>query len=571
MPLLADKEGSGALKISRFRMGFVWVILLLITIGLVSRLLWIQVLHPEKLIAEGNARVVRAYHYEPARGKIADRRNKILAISIPVKTVDADPKILHESGIFEDEKALAKIASILELDVEVLKEKIADKNKRFTHLKHYLEIEKAETLNKICKEGFILNNSYRRYYPTEKVNSSLVGILNGEGMGIYGVEQSFNSYLTSVKSTRTARKDRYNHVIENIDVLNAGVAGGNLVLSIDNRLQTIAYQSLDKTVKENEADSGCAVLLDVRTGEILAMANSPTFDPNDRTHFDSKNAKNRAVTDTFEPGSTVKPIVALAALETGAVNWREVFDTRPFVVDGKTVRDSHSMESGNLVDIIQYSSNTGMAHISRRVGPSKIMEMLLRFGFGHKTQSGLVGESAGRLKENRKFWSEIDKATLGFGYGITVTALQLAQAYATLASDGVMHPVSILRVLNPVPGVQVADPLEIKRMQLALETVVSSGTGGKAAIERYRVAGKTGTARIASAGGYGKDYMATFAGFAPLTNPRFALVVVINAPRAGKIYGGAVAGPVFRELMSQALQLYNVPPDRPLEKLKNKK
>ncbi len=562
MSLLTDKDGNGTLKISRFRIAFVWLMIIVCTSGLVARLLWIQVLHPERLIAEGNARVLRNYHFEPARGKITDRQGRILAISIPVKTVDADPKILHENGVASNKEAIAKLASILELDPKELSEKIKDPSRRFVHLKHYLEIDKVQAVKEIAKDGIILNDSYRRYYPTGEVNANLVGILNGDGVGVYGVEQSFNSYLTATATTRTAHKDRYDHVIENLGIVKAGTAGGNLVLSIDNRLQTIAYKALDDAVKTNEADSGCAVLIDVRTGEILAMANSPSFDPNDRRHFDSKNAKNRTITDIFEPGSTMKPIVALAALETGAVNWKEVFDTRPFVVDGKTVRDSHSMNTGTLLDIIKYSSNTGMAHISQRIGPFKIMEMLQRFGFGRKSQSGLIGESSGRLNETRTFWSEIDKATLGFGYGVAVTSLQLTSAYATLASGGAYHPVSILRLLNPPAATQVANAQEVRRMQMALETVVAAGTGSRAAISRYRVAGKTGTAKIATAGGYGKDYMATFAGYAPISAPRFALVVVITAPRAGKFYGGVVSGPVFHEVMSQALQLYNVPPDR---------
>ena len=562
MSLFTDKEGDGNLKISRFRISVVCLVLVSVIVVIIARLLWIQVLHPERLIAEGNARVLRNYHYEPARGKITDRQGKILAISIPVKTVDADPKVLHEKGIAKDKKAIAKLAEILELDPQELSEKIKDPSRRFVHLKHYLDIEKAQLLQEIAKDGIILNDSYRRYYPTGEVNSNLVGILNGDGVGVYGVEQSFNSYLTATATTRSAHKDRYNHVIENLGIVKAGAAGGNLVLSIDNRLQSIAYKALDDAVKVNEAESGCAVLIDVRTGEILAMANSPSFDPNNRSHFDIKNAKNRTITDIFEPGSTMKPIVALAALESGSVNWKEVFDTRPFVVDGKVVRDSHAMNTGTLLDIIKYSSNTGMAHISQRIGPYKIMDMLQRFGFGRKSQSGLVGESAGRLNERRTFWSEIDKATLGLGYGVAVTSLQLASAYATIASGGAYHPISILRVLKPPAATQVANAIEVKRMQMALETVVAAGTGSKAAIERYRVAGKTGTARIATAGGYGKDYMATFAGYAPISSPRFAMVVVITAPRAGKFYGGVVSGPVFQEVMAQALQLYNVPPDR---------
>lgn len=560
MALKTDEKGR--LVLSNTKIAIIWTIVAIMFFYLLGRLYWIQVLHPERLIAEGNARVVRNYHYEPPRGLIVDRNGKILAISVPVKTVDADPKMLHEKGIYADRAAMEKIAKILELNVSDLYKKTEDRTRRFVHLKHYLEVDKAKELKNIAKEGIILNDSYLRHYPTGEVNANLIGILNGEGNGVYGVEQSFNSYLSSTATTELAKKDRYDHIIENLGVVKQGSQGGNLVLSIDNRLQAYAHNALAEAVKVNDADSGTAVLIDVKTGEILALANAPTFDPNDRKNIDIKNAKNRAVTDIFEPGSTVKPLVSLAALELKKTNWVEVFDTRPFIVDGKMVRDSHAMEKGTLEDIIKYSSNTGMARISMRIGPQKIMNLLKRFGFGSKTASGLVGESSGRLNENRPFWSKIDEATLGFGYGIAVTNLQLASAYATLANGGVRLPVSILRLSESPTGVQVTDSRQVRNMLKALETVVDGGTGGQAAIDRYRVAGKTGTAKIASVGGYGKFYMSTFAGFAPISDPRFAMVVVINAPKAGQIYGGAVSGPVFRDVMSRALQLYNVKPDR---------
>ena len=560
MALKTDEKGR--LVLSNTKIAIIWTIVAIMFFYLLGRLYWIQVLHPERLIAEGNARVVRNYHYEPPRGLIVDRNGKILAISVPVKTVDADPKMLHEKGIYADRAAMEKIAKILELNVSDLYKKTEDRTRRFVHLKHYLEVDKAKELKNIAKEGIILNDSYLRHYPTGVVNANLIGILNGEGNGVYGVEQSFNSYLSSTATTELAKKDRYDHIIENLGVVKQGSQGGNLVLSIDNRLQAYAHNALAEAVKVNDADSGTAVLFDVKTGEILALANAPTFDPNDRKNIDIKNAKNRAVTDIFEPGSTVKPLVSLAALELKKTNWGEVFDTRPFIVDGKMVRDSHAMEKGTLEDIIKYSSNTGMARISMRIGPQKIMNLLKRFGFGSKTASGLVGESSGRLNENRPFWSKIDEATLGFGYGIAVTNLQLASAYATLANGGVRVPVSILRLSESPTGVQVTDSRQVRNMLKALETVVDGGTGGQAAIDRYRVAGKTGTAKIASVGGYGKFYMSTFAGFAPISDPRFAMVVVINAPKAGQIYGGAVSGPVFRDVMSRALQLYNVKPDR---------
>ena len=476
----------------------------------------------------------------------------------------ADPKRLAEEGFYNDPKNIEKVSAILEIKKDVLIKKIENRTKRYALLKNYLDPEKAKALKAISKKGFILEDTYLRRYPTGEANASLVGIINGDGVGVYGVEQSFNSYLTSTKTTNLARKDIYNHIFENIATVKQGTAGGNLILSIDNRLQNYAYQSLKKVVEENEADSGSAVLIDVISGEVLAMVNAPSFDPNNRKTFDSSNAKNRAVTDIFEPGSTMKPIVALSALEAKTTNWSEVFDTRPFIVDGKMVRDSHAVTQGTILDIIKYSSNTGMAHISMRTGPQKILSTLQDFGFGAKTQSGLVGESSGKLNEHRAFWSEIDKATLGFGYGIAVTNLQLSSAYATLANGGLKVPVSILRLSKLPTPTLVASPKQVALMKQALETVVSDGTGGKAAIDRYRVAGKTGTAKIASVGGYGKYYMSTFAGFAPISKPRFALVVNVNAPKAGKFYGGVVSGPVFREVMSRALQLYNIKPDKQL-------
>lgn len=564
MALISDSKGTGRLQLSMTRIVIVWFFLIATTAVIVSRLLWIQVLHPEKLIAEGNMRVLRSYHYEPPRGLITDRNGRILAISIPVKTVIADPKRLAEEGFYNDPKNIEKVSAILEIKKDVLIKKIENRTKRYALLKNYLDPEKAKALKAISKKGFILEDTYLRRYPTGEANASLVGIINGDGVGVYGVEQSFNSYLTSTKTTNLARKDIYNHIFENIATVKQGTAGGNLILSIDNRLQNYAYQSLKKVVEENEADSGSAVLIDVISGEVLAMVNAPSFDPNNRKTFDSSNAKNRAVTDIFEPGSTMKPIVALSALEAKTTNWSEVFDTRPFIVDGKMVRDSHAMSQGTILDIIKYSSNTGMAHISMRTGPQKILSTLQDFGFGTKTQSGLVGESSGKLNEHRAFWSEIDKATLGFGYGIAVTNLQLSSAYATLANGGLKVPVSILRLSKLPTPTLVASPKQVALMKQALETVVSDGTGGKAAIDRYRVAGKTGTAKIASVGGYGKYYMSTFAGFAPLSKPRFALVVNVNAPKAGKFYGGVVSGPVFREVMSRALQLYNIKPDKQL-------
>ena len=565
MAFSENREDQNTFRISRFRMGLVWLVLFLATSALVARLLWIQVLHPDPLIKAGDDRIVRNYNYMPPRGTIYDRNGTLLAISIPVKIIEGDAQRFHEYGIYDKKEVMAEIAKTLDVETSWLYEKLKDSSRRRVPLVKALEPDRALKLEKLAKDCFIISDSYKRSYPTGFVNASLVGILDGQGNGIYGVEQSFNSYLTAQGSVTKMRKDRYNNVIESIGTVKESSPGGNLILSIDERLQSLAYSELEKTVNFHKADCASAVLIDVKTGEILCMANYPSFDPNDRSVFDPSKAKNISVTDNFEPGSTVKPIVALAALEDGAVNWREVFDTRPFKVDGKLVRDSHSMDSGTLLDIIKYSSNTGMAHISMEIGPHKIMNLLERFGFGSRTASGLTGESSGILRSNRPFWAEIDKATLGFGYGISVTNLQLTSAYATLANDGLKHQVSILKLKTPDEGHQVLDRGHVMRMQNAMESVVAECTGKKAAINRYRVAGKTGTAKIAASGTYSSLYMSTFAGFAPIGNPRFAMVVVVKAPREGGFYGGTVSGPAFSEVMSRALQLYNVPPDRKLE------
>lgn len=549
-------------RISNFRIIMVWGIVLALLLFLVMRLLVIQVLSPEKLIREGNSRVLRAFSFEPPRGLITDRRGKILAISVPVKSVYADARTMTEAGFTADAEQMATLAGILEVDASRLEEMLSDPARRSVRLKRYLSPERARRLEALHIPGLSIADNYQRSYPTGEINAQLVGMLNADGNGVYGVEQSFNSYLASTSSKSMAKKDLHGHIIENMGVIQEGKAGGNLMLSVDDRLQVFAYNALTEAVTHHQADHGNAILMDIRTGEVLAMVGSPSFDPNERSRFRPELALNRALADSFEPGSTVKPLVALSALEAGVTSWHEIFDTRPYTVDGKLISDSHPMSSGTLSDILKYSSNTGMARIAQRMGPLKVLRTLEQFGLGHRTASGLAGEVDGTLNAGRSFWAEIDKATLGFGYGIAVTAMQLTSAYATLANYGSRVRVSLLRSHQPEVGVQVASPHEVRRLHEALETIVTEGTGTVASISRYRIAGKTGTARIAGAGGYAqKKYIATFAGFAPITSPRFALVVVIKNPRSGGIYGGQVSGPVFQKIMTRALQMYNIEPD----------
>ncbi len=529
--------------------------------GLVARTAWIQVIQPDRLRQEGDMRSLRTTADPSDRGMVTDRNGEQLAVSVPVQAVWADPKEIHAADGLKNTEAWMALADVLGLDMRKLTASIADPKRRFVYLQRQITPAVAEYIAKLKLPGVHLRRETRRYYPTGEISAHLVGNTNIDGSGIEGVERAFNEWLSSTPSEYKIRKDRQGRVIENIGMVKEGKKAGDLVLSIDQRLQSVAYRSLKYATEVNKATSGSLVLMDVVSGEVLAMVNTPSYNPNNREQYESFRARNRAVTDTYEPGSTVKPIVAMSALEHGVMNWKEIMDTRPFSIGGKVVTDSHKMASGGLYDILKYSSNIGMAHIALRMQPQWITSKLEEFGLGQDSGTGLTGESSGMIPM-RSRWSNIELATLGFGYGLRVTPLQLTAAYAALANKGVRKPVSILKVTQPPQGEVVIAPEIAEQVIHALESVVEEGgTGGKAAVPGYRVAGKTGTAKVATAGGYGKDYVGTFVGFAPVSNPRFVMAVIINEPKGGAYYGGSVAGPTFAEVMSSALQLYNVPPD----------
>ena len=529
--------------------------------GLVARTAWIQVIQPDRLRQEGDMRSLRTTADPTDRGMVTDRNGEQLAVSVPVQAVWADPKEIHEADGLKNTAAWMALADVLGLDMRKLTASVADPKRRFVYLQRQITPSVADYIAKLKLPGVHLRRETRRYYPSGEISAHLVGNTNIDGSGIEGVERAFNDWLSSTPSEYKIRKDRQGRVIENIGVVKEGKKANNLVLSIDQRLQSIAYRSLKYATEVNKATSGSLVLMDVTTGEVLAMVDTPSYNPNNREQYESFRARNRAVTDTYEPGSTVKPIVAMSALEHGVTSWKEVLDTRPFSIGGKVVTDSHKMASGGLFDILKYSSNIGMAHLALRMQPQWITGKLEEFGLGQESGTGLMGESSGMIPM-RSRWSKIELATLGFGYGLRVTPLQLTAAYAALANKGVRKPISVLKISQPPQGQRVIDAQIAEQVIHALESVVEEGgTGGKAAVPGYRVAGKTGTAKVATAGGYGKDYVGTFAGFAPVSNPRFAMVVIINEPHGGAYYGGSVAGPTFAEVMSSALQLYNVPPD----------
>ncbi|MBX4561197.1 peptidoglycan glycosyltransferase FtsI, partial [Klebsiella pneumoniae] len=399
------------------------------------------------------------------------------------------------------------------------------------------------------------------YYPSGEVTAHLIGFTNVDSQGIEGVEKSFDKWLTGQPGERIVRKDRYGRVIEDISSTDSQAAH-NLALSIDERLQALVYRELNNAVAFNKAESGSAVLVDVNTGEVLAMANSPSYNPNNFAGTAKDTMRNRAITDVFEPGSTVKPMVVMTALQRGIVNENTVLNTVPYRINGHEIKDVARYSELTLTGVLQKSSNVGVSKLALAMPSSALVDTYSRFGLGKATNLGLVGERSGLYPQKQR-WSDIERATFSFGYGLMVTPLQLARVYATIGSYGIYRPLSITKVDPPVPGERVFPESLVRTVVHMMESVALPGGGGvKAAIKGYRIAIKTGTAKkVGPDGRYINKYIAYTAGVAPASHPRFALVVVINDPQAGKYYGGAVSAPVFGAIMGGVLRTMNIEPD----------
>ena len=431
---------------------------------------------------------------------------------------------------------------------------------RFLYLSRHESEEIARYAQELKLDGIVLKAESRRMYPLAEEASQLIGFTDVDDIhGSEGIERSFDSLLIGKNGRQVIRKDARGNVIENIRD-EKQYDPQDVVLSIDEELQSMVYGEIKKAVQENNAESGTAVLVDVQTGEVLAMANAPSFNPNKRDSFRPELMRNRAITDTFEPGSTVKPLVVLTALQNGATYRGEIINTRPFTVNGHTIRDVAPRESLSLTGILQKSSNIGVSRLALRMPSTALVDTYSKVGFGKDTGLGL-GEQRG-TNGDRKRWSDIERATMAYGYGLNVTPLQLARAYATLGSFGIYRPLSITRVDPPVIGERVLPEKTTREVVHMMESVAQKGEGGQQAmIDGYRVAVKTGTARKLEKGQYVKKYLAYTAGLAPASNPRFALVVLINEPKDGKYYGGAVSAPLFSKIMGYTLKAKNIKPD----------
>ena len=535
------------------------LIILLCSVGLVARAVNLQVVDADYLQDEGNDRFLRDVKIATPRGNILDRNGEPLAVSTPVDSIGADPVRL-----LEEPEGVRELARILGTDPDAMERRLTQKSKqRFIWIRRRLHPAVADEVRALGLQGIEIRKEYRRFYPAGEVASHLVGFTNIDDVGQEGLELAYNDWLQGEPGVKRVIRDGAGQIIEHVEVVREAEPGRDLQLTIDRRLQYLAYRELKSAVRKHGALSGTVVLLDVETGEVLAMVNHPSYNPNNLEGMKHEGLRNRAVTDVFEPGSVMKPFVVASALETGRWHPATPIDASPgWISIGRfTAKDHHNYGPIDLTRLITKSSNVAAVKVARDLAPEHMWDTYDRFGFGDVTGTGFPGESAGVLRNWRR-WKRVEQDTLSYGYGISVTALQLAEAFAALANDGrLRRPSLIMDAVNPPESI--LDPGIARQVSAMLETVTGpEGTGKKARVENYRVSGKTGTSRKSGSGGYKeRRYIASFAGFAPSSNPRIAGVAVVNDPTNGEYYGGAVAAPLFSSVMSGALRLMNVPPD----------
>lgn len=539
----------------------------LIFAGLGVRAAFLQVYDSEDLNRRSDNRTIRTKSEDVLRGMILDRNGIELAVSVPVQAIWADPKVINKtsskSGLaVADDKRWMALADVLHIGRDKLVGRVSNPKKRFVYLMRQVEPAMAEYVAKLNIPGVYLRKESKRYYPNGEISAHLVGFTNLDAQGIDGIEKLYNKQLIGTSGSRKIRKDAKGREIEVLSEVQP-VAGQTLRLSIDQRIQAIAYKAVKSAVSSFSATSGSAVVVDVKTGEVLALVNSPSYNPNNRQGVSSHRFRNRAVTDLFEPGSILKPIAAISALEFGSYTANDQINTSPgwMRVSGSRVEDSRNYGKLDIQGILQHSSNVGITKLALSMPKEHFLDIFYQLGFGSDTGLGLVGERAG-VFGGRTRWSDFEIATLSFGYGLSVTTVQLARMYATLGNQGISLPLTILQQDEPMEGEQVIKAQTAEQVLAMLESVLTEGgTGIKAAVSGYRIAGKTGTSRIASQGGYSSDYVGSFGGVGPVSNPRLATVVLINDPAGDYFYGNDVAGPAFSTIMGSALQLLNIAPD----------
>jgi cell division protein FtsI (penicillin-binding protein 3) len=555
------------IKLPAWRSFLLFSLLVFGLIGLAGRAIYLQGMHNDFLQEKGASRYSRVVEMNVSRGMITDRHGVVLAISSPVASVCADPQLVE----ITDRQQLTQLSSLLNMDIEDVETRLNRAHSRFVYLKRQVLPDIAEKIADLGIPGIFLESESKRYYPAREVAAHVLGFTDVNDKGQEGVEWGWEETLAGELGSRRVIKDNKGRFIEAVENIRSPRQGQDVVLSLDRRIQYLAHRELKQAVENNRAKSGSIVVLDAQTGEVLALTNLPVFNPNRKSTIKSSdnktsNIRNRALVDAYEPGSTLKPFPVAIAIETGQVNPDTVLQTAPgtFRVGRATIRDVSDKGDLTVAEIIQTSSNVGTAKIALSLPPQTLWEMLNRSGFGISTGSGFPNEASGVLRPYST-WRPIEQATMSYGHGISVSLMQLARAYTLFTTGGQLMPVSLVKQDMPVMGQQVISRETAQAVSNMLEMVAQpGGTAPLAQVNGYRVAGKTGTAHKLVDGRYAKKiYTSSFVGYAPASNPRLIIAVVVDEPSAGQYFGGAVAAPVFSHVMAGALRTLNVPHDAP--------
>lgn len=549
---------------SNGRISFVLMAMAVLFAGLIARGLYLQTVTYEFLKEQGDNRIVRTQTLTATRGTVSDRNGAVLALSAPTESLFVVPKDMKE---MPSAAQLERLSELVDVPVDVLRNKLEQKGKSFIWIKRQLDPKVAEEVKALGLENFVFEKELKRHYPMGNLFAHVIGFTDIDGKGQEGLELSLEDSLHGEDGAEVVLRDRQGNIVDSLDSPRnkAPKNGKDIILSLDQRIQTLAYEELNKAVEYHQAKAGTVVVLDARTGEILALANTPAYDPNRPGQANSEQRRNRAVTDMIEPGSAMKPFTIAKALDSGKVDATDTFNTLPYKIGPATVQDTHVYPTLDVRGIMQKSSNVGTSKLSAMFTPKEMYDFYHDLGVGVRMHSGFPGETAGLLRSWRR-WQKIEQATMSFGYGLQLSLLQLARAYTVLTHDGELLPVSFEKQAVAPKGKRVIKASTAKKVrELMVSVTEPGGTGTAGAVDGFDVGAKTGTARKLVNGRY-VDYkhVATFIGFAPAKNPRVIVAVTIDEPTANGYYGGVVTGPVFKQVMGGSLNILGVSPTKPL-------
>lgn len=549
---------------SNGRISFVLMAIAVLFAGLIARGLYLQTVTYNFLKEQGDNRIVRTQTLPATRGTVSDRNGAVLALSAPTESLFAVPKEMKE---MPSAAQLERLSELVDVPVDVLRNKLEQKGKSFIWIKRQLDPKVAEEVKALGLENFVFEKELKRHYPMGNLFAHVIGFTDIDGKGQEGLELSLEDSLHAGEGAEVVLRDREGNIVDSLDSPRnkAPQNGKDIILSLDQRIQTLAYEELNKAVEYHQAKAGTVVVLDARTGEILALVNTPAYEPNKPGQADSEQRRNRAVTDMIEPGSAMKPFTIAKALDSGKVDATDTFNTLPYKIGPATVQDTHVYPTLDVRGIMQKSSNVGTSKLSAMFTPKEMYDFYHDLGVGVRMHSGFPGETAGLLRSWRR-WQKIEQATMSFGYGLQLSLLQLARAYTVLTHDGELLPVSFEKQAVAPKGKRVIKASTAKKVrELMVSVTEPGGTGTAGAVDGFDVGAKTGTARKLVNGRYvDNKHVATFIGFAPAKNPRVIVAVTIDEPTANGYYGGVVTGPVFKQVMGGSLNILGVSPTKPL-------